>query len=119
MVASRGHGSNMPFVPDKPVASAPGRFVADPGPKGPRVVKSLGDIVPGEREGVDYVFDKPAPAPTAQPSFGKLLLGLLDNVIPAASSFAAAPAESFTRLAGGSPEQIGKVHDFPQAHQPV
>lgn len=83
-------------VPDDDLPSGP------PPANTPRKVKSLGDIVPGEKEGVDYVFDKPARAPTDnQPTAGRLALGLADNALHAATSIPAEIAVSATRLFGG------------------
>ncbi len=98
----------MGFRPDNAAVAAPaGRFRPDSAPaprKQPRVVQSLGDVIPGEVEGTDYVFDKPAAAAPAQPSLLRTAGGVLDNVLPAITSIPAAAAESAARLTGFGPQ---------------
>lgn len=101
----------MPIQFDEQPAAPRSRITFDsPAQAGPRVVRSLGDIVPGEVEGKDYVFDKPAgPRPQGQPTLPKLIGGLADNVLPAISSIPAEVAASATRLLGGGRERAENV----------
>src|SRR5262245_361452 len=76
-----------------------------PAARGPRTVTSLGDIVPGEAEGRDYVLAPRAPTTPQAPerSVADRALGVADNILPALTSIPAEIAASGTRLFGGGP----------------
>ncbi len=95
-----------------------------PPAKQPRVIRSLGEKLPNEREGVDFVFDKPAPkASTQQPSAAKLLIGGADAALSAARNVPFDMAASAGRLLG-MPKVEGFAKDqrgvpFTQAGQDI